>query len=209
MPYLVFDLEMTGTEPGWHEIIQIGAVLFDDEWYELGRYLENVYPENEESYSLVSQEVHGLTLEELEDAPMLSEVLPDFENWIIDEMGWNAQIEHGTPKHKLMKQIILCGQSVVNDINFLKFAYRQEKMDWPFSFRMLDLQSLAYFVFRVLRNSGEKVPTKYNLDAIAGYFGLERETGEHNALEDAELTADCLIEVFNLGDKMKFEKLKS
>jgi len=205
MPFLVFDLEMTGTEPGWHEIIQIGAVLYDDDWNDVSRYLQNVYPENEESYSLVSEEVHGISLAELEDAPMLSEVLPDFENWIIEEMNWTHRIEQGTPRTKLFKDVLLCGQSVVNDINFLKFAYRQEKMDWPFSYRMLDLQSLSFFVFEVLRKNGRKVPKKFNLDAIAGYFGLERETNEHNALEDAELTASAIIEVFKLGDKMKVE----
>ena len=49
MPYLVVDLEMSGPEPGYHEIIQIGAVLLNDNWVELGTYLSNVYPENEEA----------------------------------------------------------------------------------------------------------------------------------------------------------------
>jgi DNA polymerase III epsilon subunit-like protein len=44
MPYLVVDLEMSGPEPGYHEIIQIGAVLLNDNWVELGTFLTNVYP---------------------------------------------------------------------------------------------------------------------------------------------------------------------
>ncbi len=51
MPYLVLDLEMTGPDPGWNEIIQIGAVLFDDNWQLLGTYLHNVFPEDEESFT--------------------------------------------------------------------------------------------------------------------------------------------------------------
>ena len=44
--YLVLDLELSGTEVGWHEIIQIGAVLFDQQWNELGQFLDDVCPEN-------------------------------------------------------------------------------------------------------------------------------------------------------------------
>ena len=49
MPYLVLDLEMTGPEPDYNEIIQLGAVLYDDTWLERGQYLTNVYPENKEA----------------------------------------------------------------------------------------------------------------------------------------------------------------
>ena len=86
MPFLVLDLEMTGGDPGWHEIIQIGAVLYDDNWKELGQYLTNVYPENEESVSDYAEKIHGLSLIDLDDAPMMHDVLPLFEDWIIDKL---------------------------------------------------------------------------------------------------------------------------
>lgn len=79
MPYLSLDLEMSGPDPHWNEVIQIGAVLYDDNWQELGTFLSNVYPENEEAFSSHSEAIHGLTLDELNDAPMMHEVLPDFE----------------------------------------------------------------------------------------------------------------------------------
>ena len=60
MPYLVVDLEMSGPEPGYHEIIQIGAVLLNDNWVELGTFLTNVYPENEEAFTASAEKVHGL-----------------------------------------------------------------------------------------------------------------------------------------------------
>ena len=69
MPYLVLDLEMTGPEPDYNEIIQIGAVLFDDNWVEKGQYLTNVYPENKEGFSSSSEKIHNLSLADLEDAP--------------------------------------------------------------------------------------------------------------------------------------------
>lgn len=202
MHYLVFDLEMTGTEPGWHEIIQIGAILYDEEWQELGRYLTNVYPENEESYSLPALEVHGLSMDILEDAPMMNEVIPKFENWVLKTMGnWPDKMDD-RDKGKALRSVFLCGQSVVNDINFLKFAYRDEHIKWPFSNTLIDLHTLSFFVFPIMEKKGQEVPRRRSLEAISNFFGFERESEEHNALEDAALTAKCMIEVFKFRDQL-------
>lgn len=203
MHYLVLDLEMTGLEPGWHEIIQIGAAVYDENWRACGeRYLTNVYPENEESYSLPALEVHGLTMEDLEEAPMMNEVLPAFENWILEAQGKHPSRMSGHDKQQALRDTLICGQSVINDINFLKFAYREEHLKWPFSHTLLDLHTLSYYLFPVLAAAGHPVPKKRSLEAIAGFFGYERETEEHNALEDAVLTAKCLRELFRLRDRL-------
>lgn len=203
MPYLVMDLEMTGNDPGWHEIIQIGAVLFDDDWKEKGEYLQNVYPENEEAFSSSSEEVHGLSLQELEDAPMVHEVLPEFENWIRKSLGrrGHAHAEFGYGKDLI--DVIICGQSVVNDINFLRFAYLDDNRRWPFSYKMIDLHTTSYLVFRMMEQNGRRVPRRLNLGAISEYFGLERETDTHNALEDSRLTAACFLEFFKIMDRFR------
>ncbi|MEO0898222.1 MAG: 3'-5' exonuclease [Bacteroidota bacterium] len=200
MYYLVFDLEMTGTEPGWHEIIQIGAVLYNEEWKELGRYLTNVYPENEESYSIPALEVHGLSMEILEDAPMMNEALPEFEEWILKTMGRMPAKMDGREKGQSLRSVFLCGQSVVNDINFLKFAYRDEHLKWPFSNTLIDLHTLTFFVFPLMKKSGMETPRSRSLESVANFFGYERESEEHNALEDAILTAKCLQKVFEFRD---------
>jgi DNA polymerase-3 subunit epsilon len=200
MPYLSIDLEMTGTEPGWHEIIQIGAILFDDDWNELGTYLSNVYPENEESFSIPAQRVHDLSMDDLDDAPMLHEVIEEFEGWIAEKLHIRSQ---DPDKWRKMRGVIICGQSVINDMNFLKFAYRQEKLKWPFSNKILDLYNIALFLFPILQNNGIAVPDRYSLDAISKFFGFAREGEAHNALEDAILTADCLKEVMKYQQKLK------
>ncbi|AQG79156.1 3'-5' exonuclease [Spirosoma montaniterrae] len=202
MPYLVLDLEMTGPEPDYNEIIQIGAVLFDDDWTEKGRYLTNVYPENEDAFSSSSEKIHNLSLADLEDAPMMYDVLPAMEEWICKQLGIRVppgQLDR-TP---FLRNVIICGQSVINDINFLKEAYRYEKLKWPYSRVLLDLHTLAYFTFRVLKANGRSVPDRLSLTAIANYFGFAREDGFHNALEDAVLTAQCLKEVFKLAEAMQ------
>lgn len=199
------DLEMTGNDVGWHDIIQIGALLYDDEWKPRGEYLQNVYPENEEAFSRPSEEIHGLSLEELRDAPLIYDVLPEFENWIRKSLGrrGHAHAEFGYGKDLI--DVIICGQSVVNDINFLRFAYEDDNRRWPFSYKMVDLHTTAYLVFRILRKNGRDVPRKLSLDAISQYFGLERETDTHNALEDSRLTAACFLRFFEIMDQLKLD----
>lgn len=203
MSYLVFDLEMTGLEPGWHEIIQIGACVYDEAWQEKGRYLQNVYPENEESYSLPALEVHGLTMEELEDAPMMNEVLPAFETWILETLGHYPKKMSGRDKSMALREVIICGQSVVNDINFLKFAYKDEHLKWPFDYTLIDLHTLSYFVFPLLRKAGMSPPKSRSLESIAGFFGFSRESEIHNALEDAVLTGKCLRKIFQYQSQIE------
>lgn len=38
MPYLIFDLEMSGPDVGYHDILQIGAVLADNQWNKLSEF---------------------------------------------------------------------------------------------------------------------------------------------------------------------------
>ncbi len=194
MPFLVFDLEMSGPEPGYHEIIQVGAVLLNDNWVELGTYLSNVYPENEEAFTASAEKIHGLSLEELQEAPMIYEVLEDFEQWI----------------RKLLKRqsgdlrdVVICGQSVIFDVNFLKFAYSGENLDWPFSNKLIDLHTIAFYTFRILEANGKTVPRSLSLKAISAWFGFEREGDTHNALEDSRLTMQCLQKFFQMAARFK------
>jgi len=204
MNYLVFDLEMTGTEPGWHEIVQIGAAIYDENWEKKSSFLTNVYPENEESFSLPALEVHGLTLDILEEAPMLHEAIEAFENWAVTTvLGHKKWQEHQKPG--ALKRLVVCGQSVHYDINFLRFAYMDLKQPYPFSFKTIDLYQQAYFLFRLLRENGQPTSKGLSLGALSEYFGLQREGDMHNALEDAELTAACLKEVFNYLPKFKYD----
>ncbi|HPE34622.1 MAG TPA: 3'-5' exonuclease [Bacteroidales bacterium] len=194
MPYLVLDLEMTGPEPDYNEIIQIGAEIYDDDWKCKGEFLSNVYPENEDAFSEYSEKIHGISIDDLDEAPMIYEVLEDFEKWLRKSLFLRDQDS--------LKGIVICGQSIINDINFLSYAYKKEKMQWPYSYRMLELHSISQYAFMILENNGKKVPRSLSLANVAAYFGFEREGEMHNALEDAHLTAKCFTELFGLTKRM-------
>jgi DNA polymerase-3 subunit epsilon len=197
MPYLVLDLEMTGPEPDYNEIIQIGAEIYNDNWEKKGEYLSNVYPENEDAFSSHSENIHGILIAELDEAPMMYDVLPEFEAWIRKNLYMKAD--------EPLKKIIICGQSIINDINFLSYAYKKEKLPWPYSYQLLDLHTLSYFAFMILSKNDISTPKGLSLAKVAQYFGFERESETHNALEDAKLTAQCFKAFFEMTDKMVVE----
>lgn len=192
--YVCVDLEMTGGAVDWNEVIQIGAVLLDEKFNEIDTFLSNVYPENEEAFSSASEKIHNLSLEDLEDAPMIYEVLENFEKWLCQKCNFFNPNE--------LRKLQICGQSVINDINFLKNAYENENMTWNFPYTFIDLQNISFFVFETLKNNQIEVPRRRNLDAIASFFKLEREGEFHNALEDAQLTALCLKEMMSYSQKL-------
>jgi DNA polymerase III subunit epsilon len=136
MPYLIFDLEMTGGEVGYNDIIQVGAVLADDNWLKLSTFESLVYPNDESTFTKAAEDIHGISIYDLEDAPMPHEVLENLETWIRKTLRREAS----TPLH----DVTLCGQSVINDINFLKEEYNNQNMKWPFSFKLIDLLSLSF-----------------------------------------------------------------
>ena len=172
---------------------------FDENWREVGTFLTNVYPLHEDRFSIPAMGVHQLSLYDLKDAPMIYDVIPKFESWILKTMK-----KPETAKGAL-KNIILCGQNVTFDINFLRFAYREAKFDWPFSSRILDLHILAFYYFSILKNNGLPTPQSLSLDSIAEYFGLKRKSEGHNALEDAIITGKCLANIISDSKKFKIQ----
>lgn len=194
MPYLVVDLEMSGPDPGYHEIIQLGAVLLNDNWVELGTFLTNAYPENEEAFTASAEKIHGLSYDDLKEAPMIYEVLEDFEKWIRKMLK--------RPNGDL-RDLVICGQSVIFDVNFLKFAYIGENLDWPFSNKLIDLHTIAFYTFKILEANGKPVPRSLSLKSISEWFGFKREGTTHNALEDSQLTMLCLQQFFQMAAKFK------
>lgn len=195
MPYLIFDLEMTGSEYDYHDIIEIGAILCNDNWEKISEYQSLVYPNNFETHSKQAEEIHGITIADLEDAPMSYEVLEEFENWIRKTLR--------RAKHDSLFDVILCGQSVINDINFLKFEFENQNIDWPFSFKLLDLLTMSFVFYKIMDNNEIRHPKSYSLESVAKMFNIQRDNDEHNALEDANITFLCMKEYMKISDNLK------
>lgn len=197
MAYLILDLEMTGTKSGYHEIIQIGAVLADNNWNQISEFESLVYPNNPQTVSKYSEEIHGISLADLDDAPLDYEVIEDFENWIRKNLRKDP--------FQNLRGVIPCGQSVINDINFLRTKYDELNLEWPFSSKMIDLLSISFIFFQIFDNNGIKKPKSMSLQSIAKMFNIEREEDTHNALEDAKITYLCFKEYLKMAKSFKIE----
>lgn len=104
--YIVFDIETTGLDSSYDEIIEIGAIKVKNNKI-ISKFNSLVKPQNEiEEYIT---ELTGITNEMVKDAPTIEEILPDFMNYI----GSN----------------ILIGHNVNFDINFIYDNLYRNKFD--------------------------------------------------------------------------------
>ncbi len=195
MAYIVIDLEMTGPDPEFHDFIQIGAVLADKNWNTIAQFDTLVYPDNDEAFSVYAEEVHGLTLHDLYDAPTTYEALEELEKWVKEKMNIRST--------RALRSLLIAGQSVYNDISFLRAKYFKHNKKWPFAYRLLDLTNYSFILFQVLRKNGYEVPNHYSLEAIAEFFGIQREGEEHDALEDAVITTKCFKQFQQIINELK------
>ncbi|WP_270323660.1 PolC-type DNA polymerase III [Lactococcus petauri] len=75
--YVVFDFETTGFSPQKNEIIQIGAVKYDQSHQEIARFNQLIKPMRSYLPTKIS-ELTGIWPASLLGQPVLAEVLPDF-----------------------------------------------------------------------------------------------------------------------------------
>lgn len=193
--YLCLDLEMSGGLPGVHDIIQMGAVLLDENFEEISHFETLVYPENEEDFDPDSKRIHGISRFQLEEAPSLEEALDDMEYWLQEEGGYTSR--------KAMQSLKICGQGINNDISFMKASYHTVNLTWPFAYQFLDLQDMTFLYAQIMKANEEPYPERLNLNSIAAYFGMERGQDKHDALEDARLTAGCFSELMKRAGGLK------
>jgi DNA polymerase-3 subunit epsilon len=193
--YLCLDLEMSGQTPGIHDIIQIGAVLLNENFEQISTFESLIYPENEADFDPGSKRIHGISRFELDEAPSLEETIDDLEYWLQEEGEFSSR--------KAMRDLKICGQGINNDISFLKASYETVNLTWPFAYQYIDLQDIMLFYKTILEANGREVPKGLGLNAIAEYLEMERVRQKHNALEDAELTGRCLSELFKRAKEIK------
>ncbi len=83
--FVAFDLETTGLSPQTDRIVEIGAIQFDESGADLGTFQSLVNPLR--SVNPHARAIHGISDEELADAPLASEVLPQFLSWLNESPG--------------------------------------------------------------------------------------------------------------------------
>ena len=162
---LVVDVEATGLDPSKHSLIEIGAVLLDENLKTIKEYSSLVAPLPGREIYKESMAVNKISMEELKTAPDFKTVIDEFhEAFCLDPIvptisGWNVWF----------------------DVDFMRVLYDKVGKKWPFGHRFLDLQSVAQF-FSGFRG--------VSLEKLVDYYIKEKQT--HRAIDDTRHTVQIL-----------------
>ncbi len=171
---IVVDVETTGLDPRRHSIVSIGAVDFsnpENQFYQECKIWEGA------EISKKALEINGFSEEEIKnsDKKNLKDTIKDF-------LEWAGNIDERT----------LAGENPSFDRDFLKASCERYNIDWPLSYRTVDLHSLCYahYLKRGL-SPPEKDKNNLNTDAILKYVGLPSQPKPHHALTGAKMEAEA------------------
>jgi DNA polymerase III epsilon subunit-like protein len=162
MKYSIIDLETTGLNPYKHEIIEIGAIIFETNDLEpdltvLEEINVRVKPEHPELGEAKAYEVNGYNPVDWADAQGIEDVLRSL--------------------HRKFMGSIFMSYNVTFDWSFIAHAYHTLGREDPFHYHHLDLMTMAWTAMPQGRS--------ISLKSACEYFGIEPEPGVHRALNGA------------------------
>jgi DNA polymerase III epsilon subunit-like protein len=168
-PGIVIDLETTNSALFPIEVVEVGAVKIDTtlEVEDTASWLYR--PRNMENFNELCENLTGIGKEELGEQKLFSEGYKEMLDWI----GWGS------------RAVYVWGANF--DISVLREEFRLIPLTYPFNRRVVDVKSIAQFVFDLM---GMKPARRsYTLAGMAERLGIEFETDVlHRALPDALLT---------------------
>jgi DNA polymerase-3 subunit epsilon len=180
---IVLDIETSGLDPVKCGIWQIGAFELENP---KNIFFEEARIDDDEVIESGALAVIGKTEQELRDANKQSqkELLAKFFMWI-----------RGIP----VKNCIC--QNPQFDIGFIESKARKmgffTREEFPLPHRSFDLHSIASLKYHLINNAFliENGRSNMNLGNVLKFCGMHDNRKNHNALEDAQLTAECFSRI--------------
>ncbi|MFA5997087.1 MAG: 3'-5' exoribonuclease [Candidatus Paceibacterota bacterium] len=176
---IVADIEASGLDYNKHSLLSIGAVDFENperQFYGECRMWDGA------SIMTDAINVNGFTKENCVDPrkQSLEELMNSFLKWI----------DEGEDK-------TLAGQNPSFDRDFLNNSFARAHIGWHFSYRTLDLNSMAYMdmIKRGLPVQHKNNRADLSLDTILKYLGLPEEPKPHHGLMGAKLEAEAFSRI--------------
>ena len=172
---IVADIEATGIDFHKHSLLSIGAVDFENpkrQFYGECRMWDGA--------SIMSDAlvVNGFSKEDCVDTrkQSLKELMDSFLTWV-------EQSEDKT----------LAGQNPSFDRDFLNDSFSRSSIGWHFSYRTLDLNSMAYMdmIKRGIPVQHKNGRADLSLDTILKYVGIPEEPKPHHGLNGAKYEAEA------------------
>ena len=161
---VAFDLETTDSDFNAGEIIQIGAVVLNED-LQIQQTFSNYLKPFTKYRNPEAMAVNKITEETLSVAPSKAGVLSEFEQFAL----------HGTGK----EHPILASWGTYFDVTFLRGEYQKLQRPYPFSYRCIDLKSIAIWELAKRGQSLSGGVSRF-LEAL----GLTFEGNQHDGLDD-------------------------
>jgi len=177
-PLVVFDTETTGLVPGYHEVIEIGAVVLNSEIEpdpDAPRFNILIYPEHKERATEEAMKINGITEHELN----VRGVSKQEARIMFDR--WASSL---TPGGK-WKGLLPLAQNWPFDRGFLSNFLTPEVFGKLFYYEYRDTKSVVAFLNDRAVLRGEVAPfPKTNLNYLCEKFEIENKKA-HRAVSDA------------------------
>ncbi len=167
----VIDLEMSGSNPQLHEVLDVGGVVAElaGGLPERSSWGTRVRPKHIGNAVPGALKVVGYSPRAWREAVELEDAM--------------AQLaEHG-------RDAVITGWGIGQDMAFIAESMRRVGLPWPFAPLAIDVQTIARLV---LKGTGDV--DRFNLGHVADRLGIGR-LGEHGALADAYATYDVLLKL--------------
>lgn len=160
MRLAIIDIETTGLDPSFHEIIEIGMVLIDRETFTILDVMDvKVKPKRPEDGHLEAYKVNGYCEEDWKDAISLEEAL--------------ALLASKTEK------ALMLSYNVSFDYAFLQAAFQKAGIKDTMHYHRLDLLTIAWVTI-----PHEKMQS-WALKSVCSYLGILPEPKIHRGMNGA------------------------
>lgn len=173
---IAMDIETSGLDKVKCGIWQIGAVDID---HPSETFLQEARIDDENLIEEGATKVHGKNEAYLKDKNKQSQkqLLDNFFKWV--------------EERKTMKNF-LC-ENPQFDIGFIEIKTKKYRLKMPVSYRAFDLHTIAQVRHLCLKEKFliKEERSDMGLKNILEFVGMQDNRTEHNALEDAMLTAEC------------------
>lgn len=162
--YIAVDIETTDSEAETGDVVQIGAVVLNQDLTTGAEFSEYVRPTTP-FRAPAAMAVNKITEETLEAARHNHEVLTEFEDF--------ARLGTGSNRPEL------AAWGAYFDVTFLRDYYRKIGRRWPFSYKSLDLKAIS-----VWEASSRGLNANAGQISMGQLLGIPFEGKEHDGLAD-------------------------
>lgn len=191
--FLSLDTETGGLDSDQHSILSVGMVVLDN-----GKITNREHIFINEDSVTINKEAHNINKIPLdlifEQGVSIKEAKLKIVKFL--KMNFLPFWKRLLPVKLAFKKdkIVLLGKQIDFDVQFLKRIFGN-KLEHIFSYRKIDISSIVYFLYSADILSFES----RNLYGLASFFEIPVPVAfEHNALWDAEVTAEIYVELVKL-----------